>query len=91
MKTLLLGMAFCLLAGAANAVPVEKDAQIYKTVSADTVQALATLINLNGYKCTSVSSVLPMVFSTGFHVNCNQYRYSYDVEDQGGRWIVTLD
>jgi hypothetical protein len=50
---------------------------------------LVALIRLNGYKCDTLTKWHPMRFSRGYEVYCDLY-YSYDVEDKGGRWVVTV-
>lgn len=73
-----------------QSVVIEPDAVINDDVNRKTVNALATLIMAWGYRCDSVSSVIPFVFSPGFYVTCNRYRYDYEVADKGGNWIVTV-
>ncbi len=50
------------------------------------------LVRNAGYRCNSVSSLIPFVFSplTGGTLKCEHYRYTYEIEDKGGRWIVTV-
>ncbi len=50
-----------------------------------------TLIQKNGYRCDSVSSIMEMTFSAGLDVSCNGYRYSYEIKDVGGKWQVSVD
>lgn len=75
----------------AKNVPIEKDAQIYAGVSGDVVTALAEAIQLYGYSCNSVSAVTPFAISRGYRVTCNNWTYAYEVEDKGGKIIVTVD
>lgn len=72
-------------------VLIEKDAQIYQGVSEKVVSALAEAIQLYGYSCKSVSAVTPFAISRGYHVKCNNWTYAYEVEDKGGKIIVTVD
>jgi hypothetical protein len=51
--------------------------------------AAARAIRSAGYDCFSADSVCPYVFSEGFTVACNHYRYMFDIENHGGRWTVT--
>ncbi|KAA5607135.1 hypothetical protein F1188_04335 [Roseospira marina] len=51
----------------------------------------AALIQRYGWKCDSVDSVRRMLFKTGFVYYCNGFRYSYDVWDRGGRWVVKIN
>ena len=48
----------------------------------------ARAIRASGYDCASADSVCPYVFSEGFSVACNKYRYSFEIENHGGRWSV---
>lgn len=75
----------------AKNVLIEKDAQIYQGVSESVVSALAEAIQLYGYSCKSVSAVTPFKISRGYHVKCNNWTYAYEVEDKGGKIIVTVD
>lgn len=72
---------------------VEKNAKISNQLQGNQklYTALSAVIHLNGYKCDTISGIAPMSISYGFYVHCNQYRYSYEVEDRGGQWKVTLN
>ena len=94
---LILGLALC---GSAASVSntthaqepyIESGAEIYESVPRRAAIALAQLVQLYGWRCDSISAVTPFAFSHGFYVYCNNWRYSYEVEDRGGRWIVTVD
>lgn len=50
---------------------------------------LVALVRLNGHRCDTLTKWHPMAFSRGYEVDCDLH-YSYDVEDKGGRWIVTV-
>ena len=43
-----------------------------------------------GWKCDTVSAFSPFILSRGFTLNCNRYRYEYEIEDRGGNWEITL-
>ena len=43
-----------------------------------------------GYVCDTVDAVIPFVFSEGYTIRCNGYRYSYEAENKGGTFIVTV-
>lgn len=49
--------------------------------------AAAQMITLAGYDCKVADAVCPYLFSEGFTVYCN-HRYSFEVENHGGRWSV---
>ena len=78
-------------AAQAQAQSIEPGAEIHKNVPRSAAVALAQLVQLYGYSCNSISAVTPFAFSRGFYVYCNNWRYSYEVEDRGGNWIVTVD
>lgn len=50
--------------------------------------AAALEITLAGYDCKVANSVCPYLFSEGFSVACNNNRYTFEVENHGGRWSV---
>lgn len=94
MKTICIG-AFLLSVLSTNAwagnIYVENDARLSKDISEELAIEFAKLIQLNGYSCESVSGVTPDVMTGSVTVNCNQWNYSYDIEDKGGNWIVTVN
>jgi hypothetical protein len=55
------------------------------------VESAQMLIILSGYKCDKVDFALRSGWSGIIDVTCNNYKYSYDLEDVGGRWTVTVD
>lgn len=71
---------------------LEPDARIHKDIknSPEALKQLVSIIRLSGYKCDSLSSIVPMSLRRGFSVWCNNYIYEYEVEDKGGNWIVTV-
>jgi hypothetical protein len=77
------------------AAPLEADAIFSSGWTRAHAQTLAdgasTLIRRAGYRCDSVSSIQKWVFSSGFDVVCNGFRYSYEIEDRGGNWVVSLE
>lgn len=91
-KKIVIGvLALVSFPGFAKNVPIEKDAEIYSGVPKNVVMALAEAIELYGYSCKSVSAVVPFAISRGYHVTCNKWIYKYEVEDKGGKMIVTAD
>lgn len=52
---------------------------------------LVDLVREFTYRCDSVSALRPFVFSAGYTLGCNRFRYSYSIVDKGGQWIVTVD
>lgn len=85
------GMAF-----AAELTPFEKDASIRTNdvYDEDQLRKLAVIgaemAHLRGWKCDSISSFSPFVFSRGFTLNCNGFRYTYELLDKGGNWVIEL-
>jgi hypothetical protein len=52
------------------------------------VEAAKGMIRYSGYTCDSVDSMRSLVWSAGFSVVCNGFRYSYELKDIGGNWRV---
>ena len=59
-------------------------------VSSGTAQAGAMLVRASGFRCDSISGADKFIFSSGMTLHCNNYNYSYDVRDRGGRWVVSV-
>ncbi len=91
--TIYLGIAGIAVTTAA-AAPLERDAILTSGWTRKHAQVLAneasTLIRRAGYKCDSVSSLQRWLFSSGFDVVCNEFRYKYELEDRVGRWEARL-
>ncbi len=83
-------LLFCSATFAQESI-LDSDARISDGVSMGAVTALSGMIRLNGYSCDTVSAVTPFAMSRGFHVTCNNWQYSYEVADHGGKWAVTVD
>jgi hypothetical protein len=60
-------------------------------ISDDQRSAGQAAIRLAGYRCDTIDDMGRLVFKTGYRVNCNSYRYAYEIVDEGGRWVVRLD
>lgn len=60
-------------------------------ITAEAKKAAQLAIKLAGYRCDSVSYMGRHVFKVGFRVTCNEDRYAYELNDEGGRWVVKLD
>lgn len=51
---------------------------------------LAGMVRLWGWRCDTISSARLLVFSTGYKVSCNRYRYtSSETVAAGGSWNST--
>jgi hypothetical protein len=77
----------------ANAVEIEPDAIISDQFSdpRGLAEAGANLVRLHGWKCDSVSGLVPFITTRGFYLTCNYNSYRYEIEDRGGNWEVKLD
>ena len=73
-------------------VPIEPRAVIYDELKGETklMNDLTSLVKENDFRCDSISSLIPFIFSNGFELSCNRHRYTYEIEDKGGHWIVTV-
>lgn len=70
-------------------VPIEPNA-VRRHTDDSTINELVRVIRARGYKCDSVSAAIPWPVNPGYTVRCNQFNYTYHVEDKGGRWVVSL-
>ena len=55
------------------------------------VKVVQKIIQLNGYKCDYVNFALHSNWSEMYDVKCNENKYSYDLKNVEGHWIVTVD
>ena len=65
-------------------------AYAFDAPSASQQRAAITLIRGAGYSCTTVDAIIPFVLAHGFQVVCDGFYYKYDVENKGGRVVVTV-
>ena len=75
----------------ASDIYVEDDARLSEDVSTELAIEFAKLIQFNGYSCNSISGVVPSAMSGNVRVVCNQWTYSYTIEDKGGNWVVSVN
>jgi hypothetical protein len=68
---------------------IDADQKEYTTPAQQS--AAQTLIRASGYDCQTISAMLPFALSEGYHVYCNNHRYSYELANHGGRWSVTAN
>ena len=87
MKTVILTLALVLASPVTHSASIDTDAMIDTSVGSDGAIALATLIRINGYSCSSISAVV-RESSDDFTVVCNNWRYSFQVNNRGGKWSV---
>lgn len=60
------------------------------TDSSDFKNTTKALIVASGYSCSSIDHISEHNFSYGYSVTCNNYRYSYEIVDRGGNWVVSV-
>jgi hypothetical protein len=72
--------------------PIEKDAVMFErsTAWSDQTEKLVRLVRANDFACDSVSASRPMVMALGYVLVCNKFRYTYDIQDKGGHWTVSV-
>lgn len=77
---------------AERAALIEKDAVLFDNDPGSIVliEKLAQLVRDNGFSCTSVSSARPALMSRGYVLGCNKFSYTYDIQDKGGNWLVSV-
>lgn len=80
-----------------NAKPIHEPTQTgtdpgvaAQRLRANRESAFKNMIALAGYRCDSIDAIHPFLLSEGYTVYCNNNRYRYEIEDRGGRAIVTV-
>ena len=71
------------------ATPLEPGAEIVG-LTRQQAELLVTLVRTRGHRCDSISRASRPPFGPDLRLRCNDHRYSYDVEDHGGRWKITV-
>ena len=57
--------------------------------AAQLIEAAVEVVRSQGYRCDRVSYIgLRSILWSGIALSCNRLRYSYRLEDVGGRWVV---
>jgi hypothetical protein len=74
----------------AQSIPIEPDAIINKDAPRAAIDPAVGMIRAKGWRCESVSAMIPFIMSRGFSLTCNRFSYKYEIEDRGGNWEVTL-
>ncbi|MBK5071556.1 hypothetical protein I2492_00815 [Budviciaceae bacterium CWB-B4] len=59
-------------------------------VSAEMENATKALIIASGYSCKKIDAFIQQ-YNGDYRVVCNGWKYSYNIEDKGGTYIVTLN
>lgn len=83
-----------LISRAANAqelAPIEANSQVMADFPKELFPLAISLIQSHGWHCDSISAARKWIWSPGFTVVCNQYRYEYAFEDKGGNIEVSLN
>lgn len=73
---------------------IEPDASIgpAELMTPARLSQMVTIVRSNGYRCDSISSAGESgIFDLGLRLRCNRWRYSYDMHDRGGHWVVTVE
>ena len=101
-----LAMALLAVAAQAMAAGslLESDARLDKQIlemeetrAAELIQAAVMMVRAQGYRCDSVSQIglrsrfLSPASWYAIALSCNRFRYSYWLEDIGGRWVAKPD
>ena len=87
----LIAAAFISTPALAQSVPFEPNARMDKDLSRGLIDPAVSMIRARGWKCDSISALVPFLLSRGFSVTCNNSLYRYNFEDKGGNWEVSLD
>jgi len=87
MKKLLTTLVLTLSFTASASTPYD---DAVKSERKEAAQAAVKIVRLYGYRCDSISSFQPFIMGGGFTLNCNSYRYTYELEDVGGRIVVKV-
>ena len=74
----------------------EQILEMEETKAAEMVHAAVMVVRAHGYRCDSVSQIglRSRFLSRAWYaiaLSCNRFRYSYWLEDIGGRWVAKPD
>jgi uncharacterized protein YecT (DUF1311 family) len=73
-------------------IPIEKRAILFEAPDLiEVLDKVVPFVRASGYRCNSVSSILPMFFTKGFKLTCNEFSYTYYIQDKGRGFYVTTD
>lgn len=73
--------------------PVENHGQglgLIGGITQKQADAVAAMVRMNGYSCSSISNIRRFMINDGFTISCNNFKYEYEVENVGGRWKVSV-
>lgn len=82
---LAIALTFLFLA-ACNDKDKTSDTSIH--LSPGQVNAAQAVIIRAGKRCDAVSGAVENGFTGGYRINCNDFRYNYDLVDNGSGWEV---
>lgn len=71
----------------ANPSHISEDVQVTEAQA----DAIKKIIRANGYSCNTLSSASWFSYSSKYSVYCNNWRYSYEIDDVGGNWVVSVN
>jgi hypothetical protein len=57
----------------------------------DILDVLVKFVKAHGNRCDSVSSAADNMFSNGYTLKCNGFKYTYKIMDKGGKWYLEVD
>ena len=61
-------------------------------ISPEQALMLARIVELKGYRCDEINAASRSPWSNGkYRLVCNNWNYSFTIEDKGGRVVVTVD
>ncbi|AXI03265.1 hypothetical protein [Aquirhabdus parva] len=75
------------------AAPLEQGAGVTESMKKQKkfLASMVEMVRSYGYRCDSISGVVPFAFSKGYNLWCNHSDYHYEIADKGGEWVVTID
>ena len=92
MKKLILAAALTAVTFTASAKNRPIDGTPEYILDVEVASLVADYVEALGYSCKSISAFTMSPWTNKkFTLTCNAYRYSYDIEDKGGIWTVTVD
>ncbi|MER8810439.1 hypothetical protein [Mesorhizobium australicum] len=89
-----LAMLWAIPVAWSQSAPIEPDAMINQSAGINfrsLIEPSVKMIRAYGWRCDSISAMLPFLIHRGFSVTCNHNSYTYNFEDKGGNWVVSLD
>lgn len=69
----------------------KKNSMFSEGITDTQIKSAVDLVKAYGFTCNSVTSMTAHIWTTGFSLSCNNFSYTYNIEDVGGNWVVTVD